>query len=255
MPSSHPRLCAQFRTLALSSLSRPRQTQVQSTQAALRAFSTTVPTLYKQLNVPNSEIPIPSSNSASPDIPPYPYGPRQVYKQSNSGLYGSARIRFGNNVSEKWEVKTRRKWRPNVHSRRLWSESLGIRVRTRVTTRVLRTIDKVGGLDEYLLGGKTQRIKDLGPWGWRLRWRIMQTPAVQARFAREREELGLPPKPQDEVVLAEIQAMFPKAGSAAEIAAETQALLEGEGEFELGAEEELKEEGFMKEVSKKELGQ
>lgn len=57
--------------------------------------------------------------------------------------------------------------------------------------RVLRTIDKVGGLDEYLLGGKAARIKELGMGGWKLRWRIMGTERIKERFAREREALGL----------------------------------------------------------------
>jgi len=56
----------------------------------------------------------------------------------------------------------------------------------------LRTIDKVGGLDEYLLGEKPMRLKELGMGGWRLRWRVMQTESVKARFAEERKRLGLP---------------------------------------------------------------
>lgn len=58
--------------------------------------------------------------------------------------------------------------------------------------RVLRTIDKVGGLDEYLLGGKRARLKELGMGGWALRWRIWQTEKVTERFKRERESLGVP---------------------------------------------------------------
>lgn len=57
--------------------------------------------------------------------------------------------------------------------------------------RVLRTIDKVGGLDEYLLGGKAARLKELGMGGWRLRAMIMRTDKVKERFQREREALGL----------------------------------------------------------------
>lgn len=58
--------------------------------------------------------------------------------------------------------------------------------------RVLRTIDKVGGLDEYLLGGKRARMKELGMGGWALRWRIWQTEMVTERFRKEREALGVP---------------------------------------------------------------
>ncbi|KAK4196993.1 hypothetical protein QBC40DRAFT_286318 [Triangularia verruculosa] len=159
----------------------------------IRPFSTTPSQQYHQ-NTPRgseSKIPIPSPTGQAPEIPPYPLGPRLFYKQSNTGLYGHAAIRYGNKVSERNEIKTRRTWRPNVHRKRLWSISLRTWVQTRLTTRVLRTIDKVGGLDEYLLGIKSNRIKELGPWGWRLRWRIMQTKEVKARFARQREELGL----------------------------------------------------------------
>ncbi|KAA8574587.1 hypothetical protein MFRU_015g00230 [Monilinia fructicola] len=135
------------------------------------------------------------------DVPPYPYGPSQFYKQSNFGLYGLQKIRYGNIVSEKNEIKTRRHWRPNVQRKRLYSPSLGKHIKLRVTTKVLRTIDKVGGLDEYLLGEKTQRLKELGMGGWKLRWRIMQTDAVKERFRAQREKLGLPPK--EEVYLDE----------------------------------------------------
>lgn len=130
-------------------------------------------------------------------VPPYPYGPSQIYKQSNFGLYGLQKIRFGNIVSKKNEIKTRRHWRPNVHFKRLWSESLGMHIRVRITTRVLRTVDKCGGLDEYLLGSKARRIKELGMGGWKLRWRIMQTDKVKERFRKEREALGLPPLKED----------------------------------------------------------
>jgi len=71
---------------------------------------------------------------------------------------------------------------------------LGSFVKIRITARVLRTVDKVGGLDEYLLGEKTQRIKELGMGGWKLRWRIMQTEKVKERFRLQRKMLGLPPK-------------------------------------------------------------
>ncbi|RYP55757.1 hypothetical protein DL770_010883 [Monosporascus sp. CRB-9-2] len=127
-------------------------------------------------------------------IPPYPYGPFRTYKQRNQGLFGRSKIRFGNTVSEKYDRKSRTSWLPNRHTKRLWSPALGAFIRTRLTAQVLRTVDRLGGIDEYLLGSKAKRIRELGPAGWALRWKIMQTPAVRARFAREREALGLPPK-------------------------------------------------------------
>ncbi|KAK0100833.1 39S ribosomal protein L24, mitochondrial [Cadophora gregata] len=142
-------------------------------------------------------------------VPPYPYGPSLFYKQSNNGLYGTQKIRFGNIVSEKNEIKTRRYWRPNVHFKRLWSDALQDYIRLRITTRVLRTVDKVGGLDEYLLGEKAGRLKELGIGGWKLRWRIMQTDRVKERFRRQRELLGLPPK-EDDLVTSDGQAATPQ---------------------------------------------
>jgi len=65
-------------------------------------------------------------------------------------------------------------------------------VQIKVTTRVMRTIDKLGGLDEYLLGEKEARVRELGVSGWWLRWAIMQTPEVRRRFVEERRLLGMP---------------------------------------------------------------
>lgn len=201
------------------------------TIAPLRAFSTT-PALFKKPNsepnaskksghvaweptklkikrdgLPNQgipldapDLPIPKPYARDPHIPAYPYGPRLVYKQSNYGLYGAARIRFGNNVSEKHNVKTKRVWRPNVQRKRLWSFKLGCWVQTRLTMRVLRTIDKVGGLDNYVLGNKPARLKELGPWGWKLRWRIMQSGLVADTSEEERAALGLPEGGSDEAL-------------------------------------------------------
>ena len=209
-----------------------------TTAPQLRSFATSLVRLYQQ---PKIEPPIPSAYAPQPHIPDYPPGERQFYKQTNRGLYGNARLRFGNNVSEKYKVKTPRKWRPNVHSRRLWAESLGVHVRTRVTTRVLRTIDKVGGLDEYLLGSKSARIMELGPWGWKLRWRVMQTPSIKERFLEERKAMGLPDEP---LQLAEESMMLEAAeeGHTREtLMQDTQRVIDGEQEVD------LLDEGFMRE--------
>ena len=131
-------------------------------------------------------------------------------------------------------------------------------MRTRVTTRVLRTIDKVGGLDEYLLGHKAARVKELGPWGWMLRWRIMQTPEVRERFARERVALGLPPVREGEEKSLEDQLReFKLAGfkfeegkepkTKGELQAQADRVIGDEkAELEIGSEEDL----FMKEEPK-----
>lgn len=137
----------------------------------------------------------PSHRTVDPELlPEYPYGRFRFYKQANEGLYGGAKVRFGNVISEKWNRKSRTKWHPNRHTKRLWSVGLQAFIRVRLTTRTLRTIDKLGGIDEYLLGPKAARIKEMGPAGWALRWKVMQSPIIQEKFAREREALGLPPR-------------------------------------------------------------
>ncbi|KAK8093441.1 hypothetical protein PG997_000126 [Apiospora hydei] len=162
--------------------------------------------------------------AAAQQIPDYPYGPFRTYKQRNAGLYGTSKIRFGNTVSAKWHIKAATHWKPNRHTKRLWSPSLGMFIRTRLTTGVLRTIDKLGGIDNYLLGAKSRRLKELGPAGWRLRWK--------ERWAREREAMGLPPKAH-QLLVAE------QAGGAApseELLGEMDRMLAHEEEFVLGEE-------------------
>ena len=56
----------------------------------------------------------------------------------------------GNNVSHA-NNKTRRRYLPNIRSRRLYSETLGQIVRIKLAVSTLRTIEKRGGLDAFLL--------------------------------------------------------------------------------------------------------
>lgn len=98
-------------------------------------------------------------------------------------------IRFGNNVGEKSEKKTRRSWHPNLITRNLKSIMLGRFVRVKLTTRVLRTVDKVGGIDAYLLGSKPSRIRDLGMEGWKLRYELLSSPAYRNLAAAEQRAL------------------------------------------------------------------
>lgn len=128
-------------------------------------------------------------------MPPYPYGPRRWYKQADSGLYGGRVVQYGNKISKgRNKGKTRRRWEPHVKLADLESEALGRTITIRVTYACLRTIRKCGGLDQYLLGDKPARIKELGLLGWKLRWKVMNSPVMKEKFAAERENLGLPPQ-------------------------------------------------------------
>lgn len=50
---------------------------------------------------------------------------------------------FGNNVSHSHR-RTRRRFDPNIQTRRYWVPSLGRHVRLRLTARAIRTIDRRG---------------------------------------------------------------------------------------------------------------
>lgn len=107
------------------------------------------------------------------EVPEYPYGEARIFKRSDRGLYGGQVISFGNKVSEMGN-KTRRDWLPNVITKTLWSEKLNKMIKLKLTARVLRTIVKEGGLDNYLIKDKEARIKELGLFGWNLRFKILK---------------------------------------------------------------------------------
>ncbi len=66
-------------------------------------------------------------------------------------------VLVGNHVSHA-NNKTKRRFLPNLQHRNLYSETLGESVRVRISTRALRTIDKHGGLDGYLLDTADSRL-------------------------------------------------------------------------------------------------
>jgi len=82
---------------------------------------------------------------------------RIVAHRTRRGLYAGRRVLFGNRVSEDGGNRTRRKWLPNVHGKRILSNILDEMIPIRLTTGAMRNIDKAGGLDSYLKrieGGK-----------------------------------------------------------------------------------------------------
>jgi large subunit ribosomal protein L28 len=93
-------------------------------------------------------------------------------------LTGS-KVATGNNVSHS-NRRTRRTFAPNLQNVTLLSEALGHPVRLRVTTRALRTVQKVGGLDAYLLG--TADVK-LPPEGLALKRRVRRAVSGSSKAA------------------------------------------------------------------------
>lgn len=65
-------------------------------------------------------------------------------------------VMTGNNVSHA-KNKTRRRFLPNVQNVTFLSDVLG-KVRLKVSTRAVRTIEKSGGLDAYLKGTSNLKL-------------------------------------------------------------------------------------------------
>ncbi len=59
-------------------------------------------------------------------------------------------VQTGNNVSHAHN-KTRRRFLPNLQKTSLHSEALDRMVRLKITTQAIRTIERAGGLDAYLM--------------------------------------------------------------------------------------------------------
>ena len=79
--------------------------------------------------------------------------PRRV----DCGLYHGRTISCGNQTCFS-EKKTRRTWTPNVHVGKLFSEAFDQRLRLKATTHALKCIEKMGGLDQYLIKTKKEKI-------------------------------------------------------------------------------------------------
>ena len=56
----------------------------------------------------------------------------------------------GHKVSHS-NVKTNRKWMPNIQTKLLYSETLDRSFRVTISTSALRSVDRKGGLDTFLL--------------------------------------------------------------------------------------------------------
>ncbi|CAI5756593.1 unnamed protein product [Candida verbasci] len=107
-----------------------------------------------------------------PEFPSYKYETR-FFKRQNFGLYGGLQ-RKRSKSSSKFLTKNLRAHLPNIQKASLWSEILNKKIKTRVSTRVLRTLTKEGGLDQYLLKDKSARIKTMGLYGWKLRYKLLK---------------------------------------------------------------------------------
>jgi large subunit ribosomal protein L28 len=67
------------------------------------------------------------------------------------------KAQVGHKVSHS-NIKTKRRFFPNLRSVTLTSDALGRSVRARVSANALRTIDHRGGLDAFLLKAKDDQL-------------------------------------------------------------------------------------------------
>ena len=66
----------------------------------------------------------------------------------------------GNNVSHA-NNKTRRRFLPNLQAASLLSDALGVAVTLRLSTRAIRTVERNGGIDAFLLGTPDRRLPEV----------------------------------------------------------------------------------------------
>ncbi len=71
-------------------------------------------------------------------------------------LTGKA-VLTGNNVSHA-NNKSRRRFLPNLNQVTLMSDALGQRVRLRITSHALRSVEHRGGLDKFLLKSRDSEL-------------------------------------------------------------------------------------------------
>ena len=65
----------------------------------------------------------------------------------------------GNNVSHA-KNRTKRRFFPNLHSIKFISEKLDRSIQLKVATSTLRTIEKKGGLDEFLISTSNLKLSE-----------------------------------------------------------------------------------------------
>ncbi len=85
-------------------------------------------------------------------------------------------VQSGNNVSHA-NNKTRRRFLPNLHQVTLISDALKIRVRLRLTSAGLRTVEKRGGIDAFLLSTPMAKLE---PEAQALKRRVKRAQAKKA---------------------------------------------------------------------------
>lgn len=73
----------------------------------------------------------------------------------------SVKVMYGNMVSHS-NIKTRRRFLPNLQNVSLKSETLGVNLNLKLATKTLRTINKYGSLDSFLVNYGYNKLSTKG---------------------------------------------------------------------------------------------
>ena len=65
----------------------------------------------------------------------------------------------GNNVSHAVN-KTKRRFFPNLQNTSFFSEILGKKIKLKTTSKGIKTVEKNGGIDKYLLNSKNSKLNN-----------------------------------------------------------------------------------------------
>ena len=113
---------------------------------------------------------------------------------ARGNLLGGSDVMFGNKRSEKGKNRSRRAWTPNATRRRVTSDLLGKTWKVRVANRVLRDMERRGGLDNYLLKTTEDRLQS--DWATHIREQLLDRMGVQDdRMKRLPRAVKVPPSP------------------------------------------------------------
>ncbi len=88
-------------------------------------------------------------------------------------------VQSGNNVSHA-QNKTRRRFLPNLQTTKLYSDALGQMISLRLSANAIRTVEKNGGLDAFLMSRNDSKLPDEA---LRLKRRIEKAAARKAEAA------------------------------------------------------------------------
>ena len=119
---------------------------------------------------------------------------------AKKGIFCGTKVGTGNLVSHSHR-RTKRKWKPNVHTKSLYSTLLDKDVKVKLTTHALRCIDRKGGLDNFLLYSKVKRLED-SEFGLNLRTTLIE--AYKQKYGLEKF------RPSDERFLKRFQFSLPR---------------------------------------------